>query len=157
MITGLKKKSNHHPLPNRRWPVWFLSPAVLISALGAAPFPHTVTTRQDISLDHTTEHWTALCADWPIRCSVKQDVCHSTHIPDAAQRCQPINGRQQHVQWLGWVMVSDCLWRLCVVCWGSVCGGHWQTLIQCLLHIYNEAWPRQWCVHVLSHMKTRAV
>lgn len=32
------------------------SPVALISALGTNPFPHAVTTRQDISLDKATEH-----------------------------------------------------------------------------------------------------
>lgn len=89
--------------------------------------------------------------------TVKQATCHSTHIPDAAQHCQSINGRRKHIQWLGWVMVSDCLWGLHMACWGGVRGGRWQILIQCSLHIYNVEWSRQWCVHVLSYMKTRAV
>ncbi len=134
MITGLKKEWYHHPLATLMWPVFF-SQAVLSLASGAAPAPHVVTTRQDISLDHTTEHLTALRTKRPIRCSVKQAACHSAHIPDAAQHCLSINGRQQHVQWLGRVMVSDCLWRLWMVRWGGVCEGYWQTLILSAAHL----------------------
>lgn len=75
-----------------------LSPPGLISAFGTTPFPHSVTAGQDISLHHATGHYTALRTDRPIRCSVMHAVCHSAHIRDAAQHCQSINGRQQHIQ-----------------------------------------------------------
>lgn len=52
----------------------------------------------------------------------------------------PFSGRQQHVQWLGWVMVSDCLRRRPMSClWRMMTKKKERSLIQRLLHIYTAS------------------